>query len=146
MQAKDLIKWKEISLVLSGNPNTVRSDRPNTKHSEKIEALLDYVQDWIDKKGNVGEVKVTIKAPVKCETSDLESEEVEIPEPVQVKKQDYVSVDSLPKDRKLMSEDGYRGLYSSGKKFYTNKVKSGGLDIREWSKLSKAKEYLDNLK
>ena len=64
----------------------------------------------------------------------------------QVKKQDYVSVDSLPKDRKLMSEDGYRGLYSSGKKFYTNKVKSGGLDIREWSKLSKAKEYLDNLK
>lgn len=146
MKASEMIKWKEVSIVLAGNPNTIRSDRPNAKHAEKIKALLDYVQDWIDRKGNVEEVKITIKAPIKCENSDVESEEIEIPNPIQTKKQDYVSVESLPKDRKIMSEEGYRGLYSSGKKFYTNKVKAGGLDIREWAKLDKAKNYLNSLK
>lgn len=142
MEAKNLIKWNEVSIILTGNPSTVRSDRLNKKHADKIDALLDYVQKWIDKKGNVKQATVTIKVKEPMESVVLEEAVV----PKIDKKQYYVSVDKLPDDRQIYTADGYRGLYVSGKKFYTNKVKNGKLDIREWSKIEKAKEYLDSLK
>lgn len=158
IKAIDIVKWDKISVVLTGNPNTIRADRPNKKHAEKIASLLEFVQNWIDGKG---EVKISVKVKEDQSTYDgfapkyeIKDEAPDIPAEIlkkmwneaNPKKLDYVSVAALPNDRKIMTEEGYRGLYSSGKKFYTNKVLEGKLDIREWSDLSKAKKYLDNLK
>ena len=144
MQAKELIKWNEVSVVLTGNPNTIRGDRTSKKHVAKIEALLDYVQNWIDRKGNVKEVRLTVKVPIVVEEVleyEIVNAVVELP-----KKLDYVAVQSLPQDRKIVIDPECRGIYSSGNKFYTNKVKDGAIDIRQWSKIEKAKEYLKSLK
>jgi hypothetical protein len=163
MQAKELVKWNEISVVLRGNPNTIRADRINKKDAAKIEALLDYVQNWIDRKGNVKEARVTIKVPEVEEQNtyegfvnkhEMHDEVPNIPSKVlkemwdnaKPKKLDYKSVKALPLDRKIVIDPDCRGIYSSGNKFYTNKVKDGALDIREWSKIQKAKEYLNSLK
>ncbi len=193
MDAKKMVNWNIISTVLTGNGNTVRVDRPNKKYENEINSLLDYVQDWIDRKGVIGEVKVTAivqefydAEPVNMGLMDeaghwnfgkqrISKLEIENKPPEWAKKHKqvmktqtetmtprdykivateiepkstphYVLVDSLPKDRKAMTEEGYRGLYSSGGKFYTNKVVENKLEIREWSRLEKAKEYLDNLK
>ncbi len=160
MDAKSLVNWKIISTVLTGNGNTVRVDRPNKKYGNEINSLLDYVQDWIDRKGVMGEVKVTAviteksvydgfthKYEMQDEVPNIPKEQLsKIWDDVKPKILDYIVVDSLPKDRKAMTEEGYRGLYSSGKKFYTNKIIENRLDIREWSDLKKAKEYLDSLK
>jgi len=53
-----------------------------------------------------------------------------------------VAISALPKDKKQISV----GLYSSGGKFYTNKIVSNQLVILEWGDLDSAKLYLDNLK
>lgn len=52
-------------------------------------------------------------------------------------------VESLPTDRKLVNLSGYKGLYSSKGKYYSNKVISGNLEIREFENLESAKNYLD---
>jgi hypothetical protein len=146
MQAKELIKWAEVSVILTGNKNTVRPNRKNKKYTDEIQGLLDFVQEWIDKKGNVTKAVVTVKVPEKAADSKKESVPAVVSVIETVKNNDYISVDALPSDRKIYTEGNYRGLYSSGKKFYTNKVKDGTLDIREWSKIEKAKKYLDSLK
>ncbi len=193
MDAKKMVNWNIISTVLTGNGNSVRVDRQNKKYENEINSLLDYVQDWIDRKGVMGEVKVTAVVPEfydaeqvnrglmdeaghwnfgKQKISKLTIEnkppewatkhkqtiktQTETMSPIEFKitateiepksTHHYVLVDSLPKDRKAMTEEGYRGLYSSGKNFYTNKVVENKLEIREWSKLEMAKLYLNSLK
>lgn len=157
MDAKNMVSWKVISTVLTGNGNTVRVDRPNKKYQKEIESLLDYVQDWMDRKGVVGEVKVTAVVSKKQKKPLLESQEEKVVKLNNQKIENavfsgnnsnnlYVLVDSLPKDRKSMTEEGYRGLYTSEGKFYTNKVIDNKLEIREWKDLNKAKIYLNSLK
>ena len=145
MQAKDLIKWKWVSIILTKNPNTIRADRNNKKYQDEINELTDFVQGWIDDKLVRSDVKILVKVPEK---------EVEISAPAQLAKvkvkktPDFVIVESLPSDRKLVNLQGYKGLYSSleTKKWYTNKVIDGALEIKEWATIELAKDYLNSLK
>lgn len=57
-----------------------------------------------------------------------------------------VSVSGLPENRVLITTGGYLGLYSGNRRFYTNKMVYGNLEVLEWREVSKAKKYLDWLK
>jgi hypothetical protein len=57
-----------------------------------------------------------------------------------------VSVSGLPDNRVLITTGGYLGLYSGNRRFYTNKMVDGNLEVLEWREVGKAKKYLDWLK
>lgn len=57
-----------------------------------------------------------------------------------------VSVSGLPENRVLITTGGYLGLYSGNRRFYTNKIVYGNLEVLEWREVGKAKKYLDWLK
>ena len=54
-------------------------------------------------------------------------------------------VSMLPKERKMISDPVLKGLYTSGNKWYTNKIVDNALVILEWDKLDYAKKYLESL-
>lgn len=164
MEAKSIIKWSEVSIALTGNPNTIRSDKSYRKYAAKIEPLLDYIQNWIDNGGEPKEVKVTIKVPepveeiepvvfekaesngkVVFETFELKHID-EILKPAKTPKPEYKLVDALPTDRVIVTDAGVRGLYECKNKYYTNKVCEGKLEIREWKKQDAAVKYLESFK
>lgn len=170
MEAKSIIKWSEVSIALTGNPNTIRADKSYKKYAAKIEPLLDYIQNWIDNKGETKEVKVTVKVPevvvegflpkpvltvgdamVIAEDEFIIAELNEIQGSVAIKstktpKPEYKLVDALPTDRVIVTDAGVRGLYECKNKYYTNKVCEGKLEIREWKKQDAAVKYLESFK
>lgn len=145
--ARDLISMNKVSLLLTGSEFTLRWDRGFGKYEVAVNSLLSSVQDWIDsdktaieiadmKAGSDKEYRSKIKSLTsKAKVSDVIEEASVVP----------VRVTVLPKDRKLVTEGGYKGLYSAGGKWYTNKIVSNELVILEWSNLDSAKEYLDNI-
>ncbi len=123
---------------------------PESKVEElrgKVYAILD---SWIISKRTVETIKDVDGILVKLETEGLkktnfilntENNELIEREPISTKQ-----IASLPKDRKLVTDGGFSGLYSSSGKWYTNKVVNNQLLILEWSNIDEAKDYLDNLK
>lgn len=61
MDPKKLINFREVSLVLTGNKNTVRSNRPNTAFSEPVNELLKFLDKWVKKNSKDSSAVVTIK-------------------------------------------------------------------------------------
>lgn len=62
MDAKKIINFSEVSLVLTGTRNTIRANRPNTNYIVPITELVDFVDDWVARNSKNKEAKVKIKA------------------------------------------------------------------------------------
>ncbi len=63
MDPKKLINFREVSLVLTGNKNTIRANRNNLQYSNSIEELVLFLDGWVSKNS------VTKKATVKIKTT-----------------------------------------------------------------------------
>lgn len=61
MDAKKIINFSEVSLVLTGTRNTIRANRPNSNYIIPITELLDFVDDWVARNSKTKEAKVKIK-------------------------------------------------------------------------------------
>lgn len=48
MDSGDLIKWSEVSMLLTGSRNVIRADRSNEKYDMVVSELLMAVQKWIE--------------------------------------------------------------------------------------------------
>lgn len=44
--SKDLINWKEVSRRLSGNDNSIRSNKCPKKYEKKVNRLLKVIELW----------------------------------------------------------------------------------------------------
>jgi len=49
MKPQDLINYKGLSLLLSGNDNSIRKNKCPKKYSEKINELKCLLEFWINK-------------------------------------------------------------------------------------------------
>ena len=49
MKPTDLIRWRKVSEMLSGNPSSVRSDYKGKKYKASTDELKTIIQDWIKK-------------------------------------------------------------------------------------------------
>ncbi len=58
---KRIIKYSELSYILTGGRNTIRANRPNASHSEALQKLYDFLEGWIRDNSIEKDVKVTIK-------------------------------------------------------------------------------------
>jgi len=61
MDSKKLINYSEVSLVLTGNKNTVRANRNNIQYNNQIEELVLFLDGWVSRNSVAKEGKVTIK-------------------------------------------------------------------------------------
>ena len=61
MDSKKLINFSEVSLVLTGNKNTIRANRNNIQYSNSIEELVLFLDGWVSRNSVSKETKVTIK-------------------------------------------------------------------------------------
>lgn len=61
MDNKKLINYSEISLKLTGNKNTIRSNRENVKYVGELQELMDFLDGWVFRNSKLKEGKVTIK-------------------------------------------------------------------------------------
>lgn len=61
MDSKKLINFSEVSLVLTGNKNTVRANRNNIQYNNQIEELVLFLDGWVSRNSVAKEGKVTIK-------------------------------------------------------------------------------------
>ena len=61
MDPKKLINFTEVSLVLTGNKNTIRSNRENANFSKPINELLKYLDKWVAKNSKDKSAIITIK-------------------------------------------------------------------------------------
>ncbi len=67
MDAKKLINYAELSESITGNRNTIRSNRENKKYAGAIQELTDYLDSWIFRNSKSQETKVTIKTKQECQ-------------------------------------------------------------------------------
>jgi len=44
---RDLINWKEVSRRLSGNDNSIRSNKCPKKYEKKVNRLLKVIELWV---------------------------------------------------------------------------------------------------
>ena len=58
---KKIIKFTEVSEILTGSRNVIRSTRPNVSHLEAMDELYVFLDLWVEKNAKSKEVKVTIK-------------------------------------------------------------------------------------
>lgn len=58
---KKIIKYSEVSKILTGSPNTIRHNRPNESNSGALNELYEFLSLWVEKNAKSKEVKVTIK-------------------------------------------------------------------------------------
>jgi len=49
IEAKELINWRALSTILTGNPETVRTDRGHRNREKPIEELTSFINYWITK-------------------------------------------------------------------------------------------------
>jgi len=61
MDPKKIINYSEVSLVLAGNKNTVRSNRANSSFSEPVNELLKFVEGWVKRNSKSQKANITIK-------------------------------------------------------------------------------------
>ena len=45
--SKDLIKWSELSLKLSGSDNSIRANKCPKKYEKKVNRLLYLIELWL---------------------------------------------------------------------------------------------------
>lgn len=48
IKAKELIKFSNLSLLLSGNDNSIRKRKTPIKYKEKVNKLINLIDAWID--------------------------------------------------------------------------------------------------
>lgn len=63
MDPKKLINFSEVSLVLTGNKNTIRANRNNIQYTDAIEELILFMDGWVSRnsKSKQAVVNVIIK-------------------------------------------------------------------------------------
>ena len=61
MDSKKLINFSEVSIVLTGNKNTVRSNRANSSFSEPVNELLKFLDGWVKRNSKDKKANITIK-------------------------------------------------------------------------------------
>jgi hypothetical protein len=61
MDNKKLINYSEISLKLTGNKNTIRSNRENVKYVGELQELLNFLDGWVFRNSKLNKAEVTIK-------------------------------------------------------------------------------------
>ena len=61
MNSKKLLNYAELSECITGNRNTIRSNRENKKHCGAVNELIDYLDLWIFRNSKSKETTVTIK-------------------------------------------------------------------------------------
>lgn len=61
MDSKKLINYAELSESITGNRNTIRSNRENKKYAGEIKELTDYLDSWIFRNSKSKESIVTVK-------------------------------------------------------------------------------------
>lgn len=61
MDSRKLINYAELSESITGNRNTIRSNRENKKYAGEINELLDYLDAWVFRNSKLKEAIVTIK-------------------------------------------------------------------------------------
>lgn len=52
MDSKDVLSYRAVSEILTGNPDTIRKNNVPKKYEEKIQELRDYVDTWINRHKN----------------------------------------------------------------------------------------------
>jgi hypothetical protein len=58
---KKIIKYSEVSKIMTGGRNTIRVNRPNVSHSKALEELYDFLEGWVERNSLVKENIITIK-------------------------------------------------------------------------------------
>jgi len=58
---KKIIKYSELSIILTGGRNTIRANRPNVSHSKALEELYNFLDEWVERNSKSKEATVTIK-------------------------------------------------------------------------------------
>lgn len=61
MDTKKLISFRHVSEVLTGNKETIRGDRPNSKYSGPLNELFDFLEAWSSRNSKSKEVNITVK-------------------------------------------------------------------------------------
>lgn len=61
MDSKKLINYAELSESITGNRNTIRSNRENKKHAGAVNELINYLDAWVFRNAKLKETIVTIK-------------------------------------------------------------------------------------
>lgn len=64
MDSKKLINFSEVSVVLTGNKNTIRANRANrgnVQYSEPIEELVEFLDGWVSRNSVSKKANVEIK-------------------------------------------------------------------------------------
>ena len=61
MDSRKLINYAELSESITGNRNTIRSNRENKKYAGEIKELTDYLDAWVFRNSKLKEAIVTIK-------------------------------------------------------------------------------------
>ena len=61
---KRILKYSEVSDILTGSRNTIRINRPNESNSKALNDLYDFLDMWVEKYAKSKEVKVTIKTKI----------------------------------------------------------------------------------
>lgn len=60
-QKYNIINYSEVSLALTGNKSTIRSNRENVEFAEPIKELVDFVSEWVDRNSKSKKAVLTIK-------------------------------------------------------------------------------------
>lgn len=66
MDSRKLINYAELSESITGNRNTIRSNRENKKHAGAVKELIDYLDAWVFRNSKSKETVVTIKTNESC--------------------------------------------------------------------------------
>jgi len=61
MNPKKLINYSVVSIVLTGNKNTIRANRGNVQYSEPIEELVEFLDGWVSRNSVSKKANVEIK-------------------------------------------------------------------------------------
>jgi hypothetical protein len=49
VKKEHIINWNALSMVVTGKPNVIRSNRKNTKHSNLTQSLMEHIEQWASK-------------------------------------------------------------------------------------------------
>jgi len=63
LDLKKIIKFSEVSYILTGSRNTIRINRPNESNSKALNELYEFLEFWAEKHSKKN-VKVTIKTKI----------------------------------------------------------------------------------
>lgn len=58
---KKIIKYSEVSKIMTGGRNTIRVNRPNASHSKALEELYDFLGGWVERNSKAKENVITVK-------------------------------------------------------------------------------------